>query len=883
VTALVRALARLGRRVPAAVIVVVVLLTAVLGALAGQQETDQSQEAFSPDNAELAALEFAGEAFEASGDTLVQVLVRGDDVVSPAGLETVARVREAVTAALPEDQLGGQPGQGPVVSYLAPVEAAVASGRLDPSTADDAAVDAAWTAGLESLPPESAAFTSQLVAGDERTGAGAGLALVFLDTDAIVGDATGDAAVTRTIDAVRAVTDAVAAVDAPLDADGFAFELFFQPDDTFQREVGRLFGIAALVIVLILFTVYLVSPGGDAGRGVVLRRAAADTGLTLFTILASITWMQGIGVLLGPDGLGLIGAFSPPTQVIPILLIGLGVDYAIHLTSRYREEVVGGAGVDVATGRAIQTVGVALVLATITTSLGFLTNVTNPVPAIRDFGILAAVGIGSAFLLMMTFVPAVRTLLDRRGERRGTLPRASLTGSSRGRLSALMARASVLAERTPGVVLSVTLVLGALGGYGLTQLSTEFSFADFVPDDSPVRETFVTIEEEFGGGFSERTQVVLQGDVARPRVHNATVEGLAELGATPGVRSFDGRAAADSPVSILQEVVGAGLTVQGGAPAGDPASDPGGAPPSDGPAVEPSQLPFPAEAAAGVAQAAMREGFDPQTGTFPPDADVAAVYDTLLDAVPGAGAVLARDDTGAYVGAQVAVQTQSSVVGALTLRDAIEADFAGVEAAGVDVVPTGNQIVSEVIVASLSSSQVSSLAITLLAALGLLVVTFWVRDRRPALGALTTAPVALVVLWVFGTMAATGIPFGPVTAMISALAIGIGVPFTIHITHRFTEDLERTGGDIDAALQSTMRHTGGALAGSAFTTMAGFLVLVSSSLVPFRQLGLVTAYAIGFSLLAAVIVLPSLLALWARWHRRRGAEITLVEHEVVEV
>ena len=71
-------------------------------------------------------------------------------------------------------------------------------------------------------------------------------------------------------------------------------------------------------------------------------------------------------------------------------------------------------------------------------------------------------------------------------------------------------------------------------------------------------------------------------------------------------------------------------------------------------------------------------------------------------------------------------------------------------------------------------------------------------------------------------------------------------------------------------MRSTMRHTGGALAGSALTTMAGFGVLMTASLVPFRQMGQVTVYAIGLSLAASVLVLPSMLALWDRYHRRNG-------------
>ncbi|UCG41411.1 MAG: MMPL family transporter, partial [Acidimicrobiia bacterium] len=72
------------------------------------------------------------------------------------------------------------------------------------------------------------------------------------------------------------------------------------------------------------------------------------------------------------------------------------------------------------------------------------------------------------------------------------------------------------------------------------------------------------------------------------------------------------------------------------------------------------------------------------------------------------------------------------------------------------------------------------------------------------------------------------------------------------------------------AVESTAIHTGGALAGSAFTTMAGFGSLVTSNLKPFQQFGAVTFYAIAFALLASVLVLPSMLVLWDRWHRRRG-------------
>jgi len=180
------------------------------------------------------------------------------------------------------------------------------------------------------------------------------------------------------------------------------------------------------------------------------------------------------------------------------------------------------------------------------------------------------------------------------------------------------------------------------------------------------------------------------------------------------------------------------------------------------------------------------------------------------------------------------------------------------------------EIITNLIVRELAESQTTSLLITLVVATVVLMVSFWFENRRPFLGVITMVPVALVVFWVYGLMYATGVSFGPVTATLSALSIGIGVPYTIHIARRFGEDRVRME-SLDEALRSTSRHTGGALAGSAFTTMAGFGILITSRLVPFQQMGQVTVYAVGLSLVAAILVLPSLLALWERWHRRRAA------------
>ena len=837
-------LSQLVRRVPVAVLVIAGLLTALFAGLSTQLQMATGNEGFAPDNPELQASETIAERFGGAGESVVQILVSGDrKLISAEGLAAVQAVTEAVQRSAAGAHLSQRPDRPGLISWLAPVQRFLSEQGIEPSTADDAMVQAAFVEAMDALPPEQAGFLTGLLPDDVEVGAegaNAGLMLVFLDSESIApagadADEQFDALVAVEADLAEAVRDAE--LPPGVSAEAFSFGLLFAGTDAFDAELTRLFGSAFLIILVILGFVYWVRPGLGLTFLGGSRRTVADVLLTMATIVMAISWMNGVAVLLGPGYLGAIGPMTQVSQVIPVLLIGLGVDYAIHLASRYREEVATGASVPDAVGRAVNTVGVALVLATVTTAVGFLTNVINPVPALKDFGILAAVGITAAFLLMLTFVPAFRLLLDRRADRFGRLPREALGRTSERVLPGVMARTAVLAERAPVATLLVTVALGGgLGVWGLTQLETRFSFTDFVSDDSPVVETFDEIVERFGGGFGQSTDVLVAGDVATPEVHNALVEAVDDVGGVEDVSTFGGRAQAESPASLLAILAAPGPD---GVPLAPPVAE--------------------AAVAAGVGEDLM----------VPDDADVAALYDVLFAAAPDeAGRVLARDDSGAYELARVSIQTTAGEEGAGDLRENLAGVFAPVEATGADVTATSNEIINDVIVTALSDSQLSSMAVTLLAATLLLAVTYWVRNRRPLLGVLTVAPVVLVVLWTFGLMAATDIPFGPVTATIAALAIGIGVPYTIHITNRYQED-RLVHDDPAAAIRSTVRHTGGALAGSAFTTCAGFGILITSTLTPFRQFGMVTAYAIGFALLAATLVLPSMLALWDRWHRRR--------------
>ena len=117
-------------------------------------------------------------------------------------------------------------------------------------------------------------------------------------------------------------------------------------------------------------------------------------------------------------------------------------------------------------------------------------------------------------------------------------------------------------------------------------------------------------------------------------------------------------------------------------------------------------------------------------------------------------------------------------------------------------------------------------------------------------------------------MALLGIPYTPVTSLITALSIGIGVDYTIHMIHRYREEFSRVRNPETAAVR-TLASTGAALLGSALSTALGFGVLVISPIPSFQQFGLTAAIAIAYSLIVSIMVVPPAMTVWGAYQNMR--------------
>mgnify|MGYP001383112766 FL=1 len=845
---------------PVITILVVLLFTGFFGYMAGQAEELSTSFGGELDTPEIQASSKLSEYFQTSGSQSVfQIIISGEDVLTVDGYLAWQEINKVVSESEIYPYLVKDQG-GAVQGFFAPVDfAKTFNPAINVGAMSDDQFKQLYNQANGQMPPEFKAFASALLSStydEDLTTASAGLAIVTIDSSLIVEEFGGsDGAFIEQPRMEVALADSLNEITiGNIKVSGFSFGLLLGNEgDDFLEEIGLLFGQAFLIILVVLAYIFFIRPRKGFNILKSGRRTFSDLLLSLGAILLSIGWMQGAGTILGPGYLDIIGAPNQVSQIAPIILIGLGVDYAIHFTSRYREEIGSGNTIAGSTTSTLKSVGIALTLATLATIVGFLTNIVSPLPELKDFGILVSTGIFFAFFLVMTFVPAIRTLLDKRAENKDKINKDAFSSSGESVLNKVAASSGIIPKKLKIVALILLFSISGYGYFSFTNLETIFEFTDFLPEDDPVVQTLGLLTDEFGGGFGESTSVLIEGDdLATPEIHNALIESINNLSEKENIVVYAGNVAAESVIGTVGQL----LAPQGAAP---------GAPPA-----MPDMELLGTLGSFGVDLMSGAQGIDAlrvkETG------NVQGLYEYLVVSDPEAFlANLYFNEENKVTAQQVRITTSAGSLGAAQLRDDIYDAFQPMSTLGVSIAATNDAIVTQSVSDLISESQFQSLIFAILASMTFLILYYLIDIRKPFLGVITILPVVAIVMGTYLGMYFLDIPLNPVTSTLSGLAIGIGVPFVIHVTNRFRETLLVADSPVDA-VRTTLKTTGGSLFGSAFTTMAGFGILMTSSLKPFQQMGQVVVVALGFALVASILILPTLLVFWANYHNKKTAK-----------
>ncbi len=795
-----KTLDKLSRLVTARPYITLLLLLLITVALAAggslrAEPTEGADVAFLPPGHPIAtATQEIEELFGDSSEISVVTLIFRGDALTPGGLSQMSSLINDIVS---------EPGVGELLAPGHPIFAPSFLIGAALQTDDFESITQEQIDSVRSVPEIQAALAA--MTGMDADGTPVAIANIRLNN-------TGDE---RVQNAERRINELALGDDGPLRASSLS-PIVFEDEYKQATESGMapLIGLALLLIVglLLLFT-----------------RTISDTLLTLSGLILSITWVVGAEGWLGPNGLGVIGPPSSLSTMVPVIIISLTVDYAIQSISHYREQRVAGEPVLQAVRVGLRNVTVPLTLAAVTTIVSLLATLFSPIGVIGDFGVVAGLGVGMSLIVMLTLIPAGRTIIDRRREARGRLSPARPISNALPGISLLAEKLGRSVTRWPAPYLVAVLAVTIALGFAARGLHSEFTIKDVLPRGGSVLQDMNTLEAAVGGS-TELASVLLKAEVTETR----TLLNLQDL--TNAFEDPERRpSAAAGPIqssyySHMRDWI-------------DDSGEPGDL-------YDPELAALFHESTAGVE-------LDP--------ALMQEFINKLLEREPGLSRLLVNNPDGidtmllqfpTYLGSPA--QTR-------TLQEDIEDLWAGDDSA---ITATSGNVVAMAVTDQITNRQTEAIGTTIAVALSILSIFFWVTLRQPSLGIVAVGPIVLVLISVLGTMALLNIPYTLITSIITALSIGIGVDYTIHVIHRYREEFARSRNPERAAVR-TLATTGSALLGSALTTAFGFGVLIASPLAASQQFGITATITIVYSLIVSVTVVLPAMVVWGAYQNMR--------------
>jgi hydrophobe/amphiphile efflux-3 (HAE3) family protein len=155
--------------------------------------------------------------------------------------------------------------------------------------------------------------------------------------------------------------------------------------------------------------------------------------------------------------------------------------------------------------------------------------------------------------------------------------------------------------------------------------------------------------------------------------------------------------------------------------------------------------------------------------------------------------------------------------------------------------------------------QVSSLMLSLAVVAILMALIF----RSLILTVISMIPLVVGIAMNFGVMGLLGIPLNAVTSVVASISIGMGIDYSIHFINQYRVSYAESG-DIDAAIAKTYEGTGRAILSNVVSVTAGFLVLMFSKFPIIQQFGGLIAFTVASTGFAAIIIIPAALKISGR-------------------
>ncbi len=252
---------------------------------------------------------------------------------------------------------------------------------------------------------------------------------------------------------------------------------FATANSTTDDKVSEILGISAAIIIL------LIAFGSVVAMGLPLISAifGLGVGISVIYILSSFLKVSSVG----------------PT-VATMIGLGVGIDYALFIVNRFRENLHNGLEKIEAIGRAIGTAGQAVIVAGITVIIALLGLFLIDIPIISSIAYAAAITVGTAILIANTLLPALLSLLGDKIEKLNIHHLFGKTGFNHTHAR----KWGITVTKHPYRTGLIALVIYAILIIPVFSIQLGLPGEDTIPSDNTQRIAYNIISDKFGVGYN---------------------------------------------------------------------------------------------------------------------------------------------------------------------------------------------------------------------------------------------------------------------------------------------------------------------------------------------------------------------------------------------
>jgi uncharacterized protein len=422
-----------------------------------------------------------------------------------------------------------------------------------------------------------------------------------------------------------------------------------------------------------------------------------------------------------------------------------------------------------------------------------------------------------AMLLVLTFIPAVLSLIDEKGKE--YVPHHH---TKKDIISPFLRWLTYISMHKKGWIFAISLIVFVVSATLGRHIRSDFNLADNFRKRSPIRVADMILNEKFWGTSTYR--VVFKGKTADDIKDPAVLKEMDLL-----QNELKGLKGVGKVVSIVDFIKRMNQSMHDG---------------------------------------------DPSYYTIPDSKDLVAQY-LLLYSMSGGGDELDSYVTYDFKDAQILLQMKSQS-GYLTqdVVDTVERLQKNDHDApkGITIITTGLSMLVKEFNHIIVRSQIQSFALSFVLCFIVTVVIF----RSFKLGIYSMVPLIIPITLDFGMMGATGMTLNAATATVASIDIGLGIDYCIHFLSRYRHEIQQ-GRSVEEAVRISMNTSGRAIIYNALALSAGFLVLVPSQFAIISQMGILVAIDMMTIAFSSLTFLPASILLFPPKLQDRVKEMPVIE------